>query len=70
MGGKEYYIFKIPTQEALAMKLVTTAMAKSGANGFQALKLLLETFDGRAKQDIELTNTEPTKIIFENVSKK
>jgi hypothetical protein len=55
-----HYIFKIPTQEAMALKLVNMAMAK-GANGFNALKLMLETFDGKAKQSIE--NIEPPKPI-------
>ena len=49
-----HYFFKLPTQQALALKLVNMAMAK-GANGFQALKLLLETFDGKAAQTIQAT---------------
>jgi hypothetical protein len=36
----------------LALKLVNTAMSK-GTNGFNALKLMLETFDGKAKQEID-----------------
>lgn len=50
--GKEYYLFKIPTQDALALKLISLAMSKN-TNGFNALKLLLETFDGKANQPIE-----------------
>ena len=49
---EEYYIFKIPTQNALAARLVTLAMSKNN-NGFNALKLLLETFDGKAQQTIQ-----------------
>ena len=48
----EYYIFKVPTQEALAMKLISMAMSK-GNNSFNALKLLMETFDGKATQKID-----------------
>ena len=65
---KEFYIFKIPTQKALAANLLDMAMG-DGANGFQALKLILETFDGRAKQEIG-ADTNPPAIIFQNVSKQ
>ena len=55
-----HYFFKLPTQEALAMKLVSMAMSKN-ANTFNALKLLLETFDGKAKQEIDQKiDTQPT----------
>ena len=47
-----HYIFKLPTQQALALKLVNKAMSR-GANGFNALKLMLETFDGKAKQSLD-----------------
>ena len=50
--GIKYYIFKIPTQNALAMRLLSIAMSKN-TSGFNALKLLLETFDGRATQPID-----------------
>lgn len=63
-----HFIFKIPTEEALALKLVNMAMAK-GANGFNALKLMLETFDGRATQTISADIKRVPDIIFENVSK-
>jgi hypothetical protein len=65
--GKEFYIFKIPTQEALAAKLITMAMSKN-SNGFHALKLLLETFDGKAKQEIE--QKEEIIVEYKNVSKQ
>jgi len=52
--NKEYYIFKIPTKNALATRLITMAMSKN-SNGFNALKLLLETFDGKATQQVEQT---------------
>ncbi len=48
---KNYY-FKLPTQEMLALKLVTTAMGK-GKDAFQALKLMLETFDGKPTQPVK-----------------
>ena len=61
-----HYIFKLPTQEALALKLVNTAMSK-GTNGFNALKLMLETFDGKAKQEIAAEiRAEPIKGITFN----
>jgi hypothetical protein len=47
-----HYFFKLPTQQALALKLVNMAMAK-GANGFNALKLLLETFEGKAQLSVQ-----------------
>jgi len=57
-----HYIFKLPTQEALALKLVNTAMSK-GTNGFNALKLMLETFDGKAKQEIDASVKNETIVI-------
>ncbi len=51
--GKKYYVFKIPTQYALAMKLVSLAMSAK-SNSFNSLKLLLETFDGKPKQEIDI----------------
>ena len=46
------YIFKIPTQESLALKLLDIAMTKN-SNNLNAIKLILETFDGKAKQEVE-----------------
>jgi len=57
-----HYIFKLPTQKALALKLVNTAMSK-GTNGFNALKLMLETFDGKAKQEIDASVKNETIVI-------
>ncbi len=48
------YIFKVPTQEVLASKLISIAIGK-GAKSFDAIKLLLETFDGKAKQHHDIT---------------
>ena len=62
-----HYIFKLPTQEALALKLVNTAMSK-GANGFNALKLMLETFDGKAQQTVDMKTDQVIK--YQNVSKQ
>ena len=67
IDGKEYYIFKIPTQLALALKLVSMAMGKNN-NAFQAIKLIQEMYDGRAKQEID-ANMETT-IKYQNVSKQ
>jgi len=62
-----HYIFKLPTQEALALKLVNMAMSK-GSNGFNALKLMLETFDGRAQQTVDMKTDQVIK--YQNVSKQ
>ena len=64
-----HYIFKLPTQEALALKLVNTAMSK-GTNGFNALKLMLETFDGRATQTVDAKINQTPKIIFQHADGK
>jgi len=64
-----HYIFKLPTQEALALKLVNTAMSK-GSNGFNALKLMLETFDGRATQTVDAKINQTPKIIFQHADGK
>ena len=64
-----HYIFKLPTQEALALKLVNMAMSK-GSNGFNALKLMLETFDGRATQTVDAKINQTPKIIFQHADGK
>lgn len=64
-----YYIFKLPTLQTLALKLVNTAMNEN-ANGFNALKLLLETFDGKAKQSIDADFNQKQIIEFKNVSRQ
>lgn len=46
------YIFKIATQESLALKMLNIAMSKT-SNNLKAIQLILETFDGKAKQEIE-----------------
>jgi len=53
-NGKEYYVFKIPTQNALALKLVSMAMGRNN-NAFQAIKLVQEMFDGKSKQNVDIT---------------
>jgi len=65
--GKEYYIFKIPTQTSMALKLVSMAMGKNN-NAFQAIKLVQEMFDGRAKQEIDTNINTTPKIIFQKAS--
>lgn len=57
---KNYY-FKLPTQQMLALKLVTTAMGK-GKDAFQALKLMLETFDGKAQNTVNVTTDIPLSV--------
>jgi len=53
--GKEFYIFKISTQTAMALKLQSMAMGNN-SNAFQAIKLIQEMFDGRAFQSLGITN--------------
>ena len=55
---EDNYIFKIPTEQALAFRLSAMAVG-GGKDAFKALKLLLETFDGQAKQPIEVTPVMP-----------
>jgi len=39
-----------------------------GSNGFNALKLMLETFDGRAQQTVDMKTDQVIK--YQNVSKQ
>jgi hypothetical protein len=45
------------------------AMSK-GTNGFNALKLMLETFDGRATQTVDAKINQTPKIIFQHADGK
>jgi len=59
---KNSYIFKLPKQEALAMKLISMAMGNDN-HSFNALKLILETFDGKATQPTKELNNK-NKVVF------
>lgn len=63
-------IVKIPTLYAMALRLVNMAMSK-GSNSFNALKLILETFDGKATQSIEtkFVDTKPEIIVMDQKTK-
>ncbi|NIA28724.1 MAG: hypothetical protein GWP06_02275, partial [Actinobacteria bacterium] len=51
-----YYIFKIPTETALATKVLTLAM-KSNVTGLRAFQMIMEQIDGKPHQSIALENT-------------
>ena len=57
VNDKEYYIFKVPTQDALSLKLLSMAMGKNN-NAFQALKLIQEMYDGKSQQSIDHKSTD------------
>jgi len=73
--GEKFVKIKVPTQEALANKMVKIAMGKEDrVNTLRALTQLLEQFDGRARQamdvKIEQTDTLPLfpDVIIDEVS--
>ncbi len=52
--GVKYVNIKLPTQEALAYKMLTIAMGKPDkTNTLRAIIELMEQFDGKAKQTVE-----------------
>jgi hypothetical protein len=47
-------IIKLPTQQSLAMKLISWAMSNKGVNSMNALKVMIEQIDGKPKQEVDM----------------
>ena len=65
--GVSYYIFKLPTQKALANKLLKMAM-QTNVTGLKAIQMIMEQLDGKPHQSIALETKHPTKIEIINKS--
>lgn len=48
---------KLPTQQQLAMKLVSWAMSQKGNDSIKAIQMIIDHIDGKAVQPIDLTET-------------
>lgn len=59
----EAFIFKVPTQQAIALKYITAAMGKSNVS-FRVIEKLIEIFDGKSVQPVALE-----KSIFDGYDK-
>ena len=46
---------KVPKEQAMALKMFQIAMGKNPTAALNAIKLYLETFDGKAQQHLELS---------------
>jgi len=47
---------KVPKEEQIALKVFDIAMGKNPTAAINAIKLYLETFDGKAKQEVQVEN--------------
>lgn len=66
------YYFEIPTQTMIALKLISISMGNK-KDSFNAIKLLLETFDGKAVQSVLELNANDKHgniIVQDNETKK
>ena len=52
---------KVPKEEAMALKMFQIAMGKNPNAAMNAIKLYLETFDGKANQNIQIKQEKPSK---------
>ena len=52
---------KVPKEEAMALKMFQIAMGKNPNAAMNAIKLYLETFDGKANQNIKIEDKRPSK---------
>jgi len=52
---------KVPKEEAMALKMFQIAMGKNPNAAMNAIKLYLETFDGKANQNIRIEDKRPSK---------
>lgn len=64
---KKYYVFRIPTEKALANKLLNLAM-RSNSTALRALQVIMEQLDGKPHQSIAVENKHPAKIEIINKS--
>ncbi len=63
--GVSYYIFKLPTQKALANKLLNMAM-RSSVTGLKAFQMVMEQIDGRPHQSVDVTSHDTIIIATRN----
>lgn len=52
-------VMKLPTQDQLAMKLISWAMSKKGNDSIKAIQMVMEQIDGKPKQEVELITEQP-----------
>lgn len=70
-NGIPFVKIKMPTQQALASKFVSIAMGGADrANTLGALKTIIEQFDGKAKQSLEVTEVPADRYDYSILSKK
>lgn len=70
-NGERFVKIKLPTQEALAHKMISIAMGSNKqSNTLRALIQLLEQWDGKPNQKFDANVNSVPNIIFENVSQK
>lgn len=48
----------LPTQDQLAMKLMSWALSKKGVDSLKAIQMVMEQIDGKPKQEIDMTSNE------------
>lgn len=53
----------LPTQDQLAMKLISWALSKKGVDSIKAIQMVMEQIDGKPKQELDVNTKEPIKFI-------
>ena len=48
----------LPTQDQLAMKLLSWALSKKGVDSIKAIQMVMEQIDGKPKQEVDMTSNE------------
>jgi hypothetical protein len=70
-AGEKFVKIKLPTQQALAQKMISIAMGSNkSSNTLRAIIQILEQFDGKPTQNINDISENKETIIFQNVSDK
>ena len=62
-----YFVFKIPKVQQLTFRLLTLAMSNK-KDSFNALKFLIEMFDGKAKQSVDIESPKGTMSPIPNLN--
>ena len=65
--GIVYSVYKIPKIQQLTFRLLTLAMS-SKKDAFNALKFLIEMFDGKAKQSVDIESPKGTMSPIPNLN--
>lgn len=53
----------LPTQDQLAMKLISWALSKKGVDSIKAIQMVMEQIDGKPKQELDVNTKEPIRFI-------